>query len=262
MSLRNLPSVEQILQTRLARKWAAEFGRPLVLVATRTVLDEIRIQYRSRKNTEILRKEDILTYILSKLRDWTQPTLVPVINATGVILHTNLGRAPLSPSAMKAVQDVSSGYSTLELELESGKRGSRHTHVGQILSHVTGAEDGMVVNNNAAAVLLVLTALAKGKRVIIPRSQLVEIGGGFRVPDVMKQSGVRLVEIGTTNKFRLSDIEEALSTNGGLVMRAHRSNFKMVGFVEEPAIKEIIKVTHNANSLFIDDLGSGALLDT
>ncbi len=262
MSLRNLPSVEQILLLSAAGNWVADYGRPLVVKAIRTVLDEIRSQYKSKNIADVPQKEVIYSRVLAQLEEWTHPTLEPVINATGVILHTNLGRAPLPVSALKAVDEVTSGYSTLEFDLASGKRGSRHTHLEEILKLVTGAEAALVVNNNAAAVLLVLTALAKGKRVVIPRSQLVEIGGGFRVPDVMKQSGAKLVEIGTTNKLRLLDFEEALSDKPGLVMRAHRSNFKMIGFTDEPPIRDIIQITHKHNALFFDDIGSGALLDT
>jgi L-seryl-tRNA(Ser) seleniumtransferase len=240
----------------------ADYGRPLTLSAIRTVLDNIRIEFKSGKNKDVPQEEVILTRIASQLQMWTRPTLLPVINATGVILHTNLGRAPLADSAIKAMEATSRGYSNLEFDLTTGKRGSRHEHAEQIIKLLTGAEAALVVNNNAAAVLLVLSAFANGKRVIIPRSQLVEIGGGFRVPDVMKQSGAKLVEIGTTNKVRLSDFEEALTEPAGLVMRAHRSNFKMIGFTDEPPIKDIIQVAHKFQALFLDDLGSGALLDT
>jgi L-seryl-tRNA(Ser) seleniumtransferase len=262
MSLRSLPSVEQLLKTSAAGKWVADYGRPLTLAAIRSVLEEIRDQFISEKISEIPRKEGIISRVASLLMEWSRPSLVPVINATGVILHTNLGRAPLAGSAAAAVIGVSAGYSNLEFDLPSGKRGSRLVHTEKLLKLLTGGEGAFVVNNNAAAVLLVLSALAKGKRVVIPRSQLVEIGGGFRVPDVMKQSGAKLVEIGTTNKLRLSDFEEALTEPTGLVMRAHRSNFKMIGFTAEPPLKEIIKLTHQKQTLFVDDLGSGSLIDT
>jgi L-seryl-tRNA(Ser) seleniumtransferase len=188
--------------------------------------------------------------------------LLPVINATGVILHTNLGRAPLSKAAIQAMADVAANYSTLEYDLEKGQRGSRLIHAESVLKKLTGAEAALVVNNNASAVLLVLSALANKKRVVIARSQLVEIGGGFRVPDVMKQSGAKLVEVGTTNKVRVADYKEALEEPTSLIMRAHRSNFKIVGFTEEPELKEIVDVAHKVNVIVVDDLGSGALLDT
>jgi L-seryl-tRNA(Ser) seleniumtransferase len=262
MSLRNLPSVEQILKTSAAEIWVADYGHRLTVTAIRSVMDQIRDQYKLDKSTVIPQRQEILSRVGLQLKRWTRPTLLPVINATGVILHTNLGRAPLAKSAITAAELASEGYSNLEFDLVTGKRGSRHDHAESLLKLVTGAEDALVVNNNAAAVLLVLTTLAKGKRVIIPRSQLVEIGGGFRIPDVMKQSGAKLVEIGTTNKLRLSDFEEALQEPAGLVMRAHRSNFKMIGFFEEPLFKEIVEIAHGHHTLFMDDLGSGALMDT
>jgi L-seryl-tRNA(Ser) seleniumtransferase len=204
----------------------------------------------------------ILAQAESHLVGWTTPTLLPVINATGVILHTNLGRAPLSNATIAAMNEAAENYSTLEYDLEKGQRGSRLAHAEAILQKLTGAESALVVNNNASAVLLVLSALANRKRVVISRTQLVEIGGGFRVPDVMKQSGAKLVEVGTTNKARISDYSEALAEPTALVMRAHRSNFKIVGFTEEPELNEIVDVAHQANVIVVDDLGSGALLDT
>ena len=262
MSLRNLPSVEQLLNTSAAETWVADYGRRLTISAIRSVMDQIRDRYKLDKTTEIPPSQDILSQVDFQLGTWTEPTLRAVINATGVILHTNLGRAPLAKAAIVAAGIASEGYSNLEFDLGTGKRGSRHDHAESLLKLVTGAEDALVVNNNAAAVLLVLSALAKGKRVIIPRSQLVEIGGGFRVPDVMKQSGAKLVEIGTTNKLRLSDFEDALREPTGLVMRAHRSNFKMIGFFEEPPFKGIVEIVHRHQTLFVDDLGSGAMIDT
>jgi L-seryl-tRNA(Ser) seleniumtransferase len=193
---------------------------------------------------------------------WTRPTLLPVINATGVLLHTNLGRAPLSPAAISMMDAVSRNYSTLEFDLATGKRGSRLLHAEALLQRLTGAEAAVVVNNNAAAVLLVLSALAGSKRVVIARSQLVEIGGGFRVPDVMKQSGAKLVEVGTTNKVHLTDYEEAFEEPTALVLHAHRSNFKIIGFTEEPELKAIASLAHSRGVACVDDLGSGALLDT
>jgi L-seryl-tRNA(Ser) seleniumtransferase len=189
-------------------------------------------------------------------------SLVRVINASGVILHTNLGRAPLSHSAIEAMQQAAAGYTNLEFNLESGRRGSRSIHARDLLCRITGAEDALVVNNNAAAVLLALSTLAKRRAVVISRSQLVEIGGGFRVPDVMKQSGARLVEVGTTNRTKLKDYELALEAGAALVMRAHTSNFKLVGFTEQPELDELGDLAHRYGVPVLDDLGSGALLDT
>jgi L-seryl-tRNA(Ser) seleniumtransferase len=184
-----------------------------------------------------------------------------VINATGVILHTNLGRAPLSKATIAAMTEVARGYSNLEYDLETGKRGSRLGQAESILQKLTGTEAAVIVNNNASAVLLILSALASKKRVVIARSQLVEIGGGFRIPDVMKQSGAKLVEVGTTNKVHLSDYADELS-NAALVMHAHRSNFKMLGFTEEPELREVVELAHKAGVIVVDDLGSGALMET
>lgn len=206
--------------------------------------------------------EEILSRASSRLSAWTQPTLIPVINASGVILHTNLGRAPLSKATIAAMQAVSIGYSNLEYDLDKGKRGSRLMHAESVLQKLTGAEAAVAVNNNASAVMLALAALSKGKRAIIARSQLVEIGGGFRVPDVMKQSGAKLVEVGATNRVHLRDYEEALSESTGVVMRAHRSNFKIIGFTEEPELRDIVAVAHKAGVSVVDDLGSGSFLDT
>lgn len=258
MPLRDIPSVEQLLQQ--AGPLAAEYGRPLLTRAIRETLQAVRENVQA--GGVLPSHQNILDQVLFRLVGWTQATLEPVINATGVILHTNLGRAPLSGAATQAMQAISMGYSTLEFDLQTGKRGSRLIHAGQVLKELTGAEDAMVVNNCASAVLLVLAALAKNKKVIIPRSQLVEIGGGFRVPDVMKQSGAKLVEIGTTNKLHLRDVDEALEENpGALVMRAHRSNFRLVGFTEEPGLAEMVAAAHQHGAVFLDDLGSGALLD-
>ncbi len=267
-SLRDLPSIEQLLQN--ATHLIDAYGRPLTLDALRSTLDEIRARFKTlalsrvegNPETALPSTDIILAQAESHLSAWTAPTLLPVINATGVILHTNLGRAPLSKATIKAMNDVASNYSNLEYDLSKGKRGSRLFHAESVLGKLTGAEAALVVNNCASAVLLVLSALANKKRVVIARSQLVEIGGGFRIPDVMKQSGAKLVEVGTTNKIRVSDYESALEEKTALVMRAHRSNFKIVGFTEEPELKGIVEASHKANVIVVDDLGSGALIDT
>ena len=258
--LRNLPSVEGLLKN--ATQLIERFGRPLTLDALRLTLDETRARLKLQPETALPSTDLILTQAESHLAAWTRSSLVSVINATGVILHTNLGRAPFSDATIQAMAEAAMSYSNLEYDLESGRRGSRLSHAEAILQKLLGVEAALVVNNNASAVLLVLSALANKKRVIIPRSQLVEIGGGFRVPDVMKQSGAKLVEVGTTNKVRLSDYESALQEPTALVMRAHRSNFKIIGFTEEPELKEIVEIAHTSNVIVADDLGSGALIDT
>jgi len=259
-SLRDLPSVEDLLQR--ATNLIDAYGRPLTSDSIRLTLDEARARFQLDPESALPSTDVILAQAESHLVTWTRPTLQPVINATGVILHTNLGRAPLSDATLRAMDEASRNYSNLEYDLDKGQRGSRLVHAESVLQKLTGVDAAIVVNNNASAVLLVLSALANKKRVVISRTQLVEIGGGFRLPDVMKQSGVKLVEVGTTNKVRLSDYQEALEGSTALVMRAHRSNFKIVGFTEEPELKDIVDVAHKAHVYVIDDLGSGALLDT
>lgn len=261
-NLRNLPSVEALLQTETTADLIARFGRPLTLDALRQILEDIRARFKRDSETKLPSNELILAQAESALAIWTASTLHPVINATGVILHTNLGRAPMSQATIHAMDVISRGYSNLEFDLETGKRGSRLIHAESLLQKLTGAESALVVNNCASAVLLTLSALANKKRVIIARSQLVEIGGGFRVPDVMKQSGAKLVEVGTTNKVRVSDYTSEFEESTALVMRAHRSNFKIVGFTEEPDLTSIVEAAHKAGVPVVDDLGSGALYDT
>ena len=230
----------------------------LTLEAARTVLAAIRAAAQSGETIPGDGE------IISRINDWlcaiVSPSLQPVINATGVILHTNLGRAPLSKEAALAMQQVAVNYASLEYNLESGQRGSREVHAEALLTHLTGAEAALVVNNNAAAVLLALSALAKRRAVIISRTQLVEIGGGFRVPDVMKQSGARLVEVGATNRVHLSDYCNAIEeSTPALVLHAHSSNFKLIGFTSEPTLAEVIDAAHQKDVPFLDDLGSGTL---
>jgi L-seryl-tRNA(Ser) seleniumtransferase len=261
INLQSIPSIEQLLQSPKSGELVSLYGRPLTLEALRITLDEVRARLKLNPDSSAPDNRSILSEAQAHLSTWTKPTLQNVINATGVILHTNLGRAPLSKATIAAITEVSAGYSNLEFDLEKGRRGFRLTHAESVLQRLTGVEAAIVVNNNASAVLLVLSALATRKRVVIARSQLVEIGGGFRVPDVMKQSGAKLVEVGTTNKIHLSDYEEELP-GAGLVMWAHRSNFKMMGFTEEPELKDIVAVAHKAGVLVVDDLGSGAMLET
>ena len=262
-NLRNLPSVDKLLTSHTSAELIAEYGRPLVLDALRATLDEIRAEYASKSDVQIPPAETLLNLAGSHLDAWTRPTLYPVINATGVILHTNLGRAPLSKATRKAMASIGQGYTTLEFNMKNGKRGSRLIHAEALLQKLTGAESAVIVNNNASAVMLILAALSNRKRTVIARSQLIEIGGGFRIPDVMKSSGAKLVEVGTTNKVHLADYENAIAEQPiKLVMLAHRSNFKIVGFTEEPELAEIAKVAHSADIPVIDDLGSGTLLNT
>lgn len=257
---RDIPSVDLILQQKPAKPLLEQYSRSLVLKAVRETLDSIRAGI---KNSEkIPSAEQIVQNAELLLADWLQPSLLPVINASGVILHTNLGRAPLSRETQAAMQAAAANYSNLEYDLTAGKRGSRSIHAASLLQRLTGAESALVVNNNAAAVLLVLSALASKKRVIISNSQLIEIGGGFRVPDVMRQSGAKLVAIGTTNRVHLADYEQALQEPAALVLTAHHSNFKIIGFSTEPELADITAAAHQAGVWLVNDLGSGALLDT
>ena len=259
--LRHIPSVDQLIKTKPITDCISEFGRPLTLQAIRTVLEEVRLRYS--EGDSIPAEEDLLIGVIDKLASWTAPTLQPVINATGVILHTNLGRAPISSSALQAIQAAASGYSSLEYQLDQGRRGSRTIHAESTLKQLTGAEGVLVVNNNASAVLLILSVMATRRKVVIARSQLVEIGGGFRIPDVMKQSGAKLFEIGTTNRVHLYDYERAIQEESiRMVMRAHRSNFQIIGFTSEPTLEEIVTISHQAGVPVVDDLGSGSLIDT
>ena len=260
-SLRDLPSVDQLLQQSPVNAWITQFGRPQTLLALRQVLDEVRDGFSETRQVPGL--EVLLSSALALLQNWTTPSLKPVINATGVILHTNLGRAPLSRAAIQAIQEVSLGYSNLEFDLTKGQRGSRLVHAESLLKRLTGAEAALVVNNNAAAVLLVLSALARRRKVVISRTQLVEIGGGFRIPDVMQQSGAHLYEVGTTNRVHLEDYQTAIEeASPALLLHAHRSNFRLSGFTSEPGLSELASVAHQAGIPLVDDLGSGALLDT
>ena len=258
--LRKLPSVEKLIQDPEIKLFIRDFGREQTIKVIRETLEKIRHEIKPGEpvpsTLEI--KQDIQSLLDSRFT----PTLIPVINATGVILHTNLGRAPLSRETLLAMQSVGMSYNTLEFNMSTGKRGTRSTHAEEILKQLTGTESALIVNNNAAAVLLVLSALANRRKVVIARSQLIEIGGGFRIPDVMRQSGAKLVEVGTTNKIRTSDYEYALQEPTALVMRAHHSNFKILGFTEEPSLTEIVSVSHQNNIPVLDDLGSGTFIET
>jgi L-seryl-tRNA(Ser) seleniumtransferase len=260
-TLRNLPSVDHVLSAPACQELIALYGRTQVVEAIRTVLESARMRFLEA-GEGVPNKESVLQQTQDMLRVWLTPTLTSVINATGVIVHTNLGRAPLSLDALTAVNNISGGYSTLEFDMQSGGRGSRLIHAEGLFQQLLDVEAALVVNNNASAVLLALTVLTRGKKVIISRSQLVEIGGGFRIPDVLKHSGTDLVEVGTTNKVHLYDYENAYEKDTVAIMRAHTSNYAIVGFTSEPDIKDIAESAHQAGLLFIDDLGSGALLDT
>src|SRR5262244_1183051 len=252
--LRALPSVEAVLVSEAGRAALQIHPRPRVLEAIRRVLGMLRARILQGEPASF--SSDALGPALVAL---ATPGLRQVINATGVVLHTNLGRAPLLPEAMAAVQGVARGYSNLELDLETGERGSRFAPLLEPLRALTGAEDAIVVNNCAAATLLVLTALAEGREVVVSRGELVEIGGGFRVPDVMRQSHATLVEVGTTNRTRRADYERALGPATALVTKVHRSNFALVGFTEEASVEELARLCQPRGLPLFVDAGSGLL---
>jgi L-seryl-tRNA(Ser) seleniumtransferase len=247
MRLRDLPSVDEL---------ARSSDDPLAVDTARTVLARAREQVRSGEApgdlTELLRRE------LSALR---APRLRRVLNATGVIVHTNLGRAPLAEPALDHVVAAARSYSNLEYDVSAGARGSRQAHSADLLQRLTGAEAALVVNNNAAAVMLALAALAEGREVIVSRGELIEIGDGFRIPDVLVRSGARLREVGTTNRTRAADYERAVGPETAVLLRVHQSNFRVVGFTEQPSVADLAQVARRHELVFVDDLGSGALSD-
>lgn len=259
--LRRLPSVDTVLTWPDIALLSAEYGHDSVVTSIRTALSAERNAIRTQPG-HTPDTASLITRITSAVTLTSAPTLFPVINATGIIIHTNLGRAPLSDAASAAVARVGRRYATLEYDSASGQRGSRSVHAAALLQRLTGAESAAVVNNNAAAVLLMLTALCHGREVIISRGQLVEIGGGFRVPDVMAQSGARLVEVGTTNRTHLHDYENAISADTVAIMVAHHSNFKIIGFTTEPSLADLADLAHRHGILLLYDQGSGALLDS
>jgi L-seryl-tRNA(Ser) seleniumtransferase len=247
MRLRDLPSVDELARGN---------DDPRAVDAARSVLERAREEIQAGENPG-----DLRALLESELASARAPHLRRVINATGVIVHTNLGRAPLAPAAIERIRDVAAGYSNLEYDLAAGGRGSRQEHVTSILRRLTGAEAVLVVNNNAAAVMLALAALAEGREVLVSRGELIEIGDGFRIPDVLERSGVRLREVGTTNRTRVSDYEAAIGPDTAVLLRVHQSNFRVVGFTEQPALDELALVAQSHKLTLVDDLGSGALID-
>lgn len=259
-SFRHIPSVDRLLTHPYAEELIAIYGRQWVTEAIRDTLADLR---ESISEAQAIPSEDeLLECISAKLRAQALPTLRPVVNATGVLIHTNLGRAPLSKAALEAMKGITSGYSNLEYDLAAGKRGKRDLHAEPYLQRLSGAEAALVVNNNAGGVLLALTALARRKQVAVSRAQLVEIGGGFRIPDVLRESGAHLLEVGTTNRTHLSDFQAAIAAGADLILLTHHSNFKIIGFTTEPTLNELVELAHRAGLPLIFDLGSGALVDT
>ncbi|HHW01982.1 MAG TPA: L-seryl-tRNA(Sec) selenium transferase [Thermoanaerobacterales bacterium] len=265
--MRKLPKMADLLEENEIKDLMEKFNRKYLTEVLRESLETVRVRMMEAfergevpDKSENELKDEVISIAASKL-SFLPYSLKPVINATGVVLHTNLGRAPLPEEAIERIETAARTYSNLEFDLERGERGERYSHVRKLLCDITGAEDAMVVNNNAAAVLLCLSALAFGKEVVISRGQLVEIGGSFRIPDVMAQSGARLLEVGTTNKTHLEDYEKAINENTALLLKVHTSNFKMVGFTSCVTKEELINLGRKHNLPVMEDLGSGVLVD-
>ena len=258
-----LPSVDSLVNSAGGDKLGQRYGRTAFVDAVRTVLESLRTEIGddSIKIPPDVSAESVLKKVAASLEARLRPSLRAAINATGIIMHSGLGRAVLSEDAGKALSEIAGGYSTLALDTETGKRSSRDRHVRGILMDLTGAEDATVVNNNAAATVLVLNTLAKGKEVIVSRGQLVEIGGSFRMPEVMGMSGAILREVGATNKTHLRDYEAAIGDATGAILRVHHSNYRIVGFAEEPGIEDLVRLGREKGVPVIDDIGSGAFVD-
>ncbi len=257
--LKKLPAVGIVIEWNELKESIQREGRAVVLNAVKMVLAEIReaIQRGRRANVE---RAALIKLVEEKLLHMAEANLRIVINATGVLVHTNLGRAPLARSAASAVYEIARNYSTLEYDLNEGKRGSRHDLISDLLKQITQADGAMAVNNNAAAVLLTLNTLAEGRDVIVSRGELVEIGGSFRIPDVIRKSGCRMVEVGTTNKTHLADYRNAMTSDAAVLLKVHRSNFRVEGFVAEVSIEQLVALGREKNIPVMFDLGSGCLL--
>ena len=264
-ALRKLPSVDALIRLKKAELLSETYSRSLIVSAVRDVLEEIRSEILSSEpgsfESKSLSPEAIIDRAEAYLIKKFSPSLHRVINATGVILHTGLGRALLSQESRDSIAKVMEGYCNLAVNMETGRRGHRDIHLESLICELTGAEAATVVNNNAAATMLILNTVARGKEVIVSRGQLVEIGGSFRMPEVMEASGAVLREVGTTNKTHLRDYVSAINENTGAVMRVHHSNYRILGFAGEPLIEELVEVAAEYNLPLVDDLGSGALVD-
>jgi L-seryl-tRNA(Ser) seleniumtransferase len=262
--LSSIPSVDELLREKEREKLTFVYPRTIVVEGIREYLKEYRKVIMSLVEKEDLDAIDnyyMINGIVEKIHQIMRNNLVNVVNATGVVLHTNLGRSPLSNSLKDTIWDIASKYSNLEMDLASGARGSRYSHVEELICKLTGAQAAMVVNNNAAAVMLVLSTMAKGREVVVSRGQLVEIGGSFRVPDVMEQSGAALVEVGTTNKTHVSDYERAVNENTAALMKVHTSNYRILGFTSEVESEDMVALGRTLGLPVIEDLGSGMLLE-
>ncbi|MGL5766269.1 MAG: L-seryl-tRNA(Sec) selenium transferase [Sarcina sp.] len=259
--LRGLPKVDPLLETERIKNLIKEFTREQVKIAIREAIDFYRINILNDKIITPIKEDDVILKVLKILDNKFDSSLKRVINGTGIVIHTNLGRSVLSDNAVSAIANVASNYSNLEYDLDKGKRGSRYSHIEGILKQLVGSEGAVVVNNNAAAVMLVLNEITKSKEAIISRGELVEIGGSFRIPDVMEYSGAILREVGATNRTHLEDYEKAINENTGVLLKVHSSNFKIIGFTKEVSSKELATLGNKYNVPTYEDLGSGTLIN-
>ena len=260
---RSIPKVDVLLENDAIKVSIQKFGRDIVVDAIRMEMDALR-KFIGTCDSEKAAQDaitNVVASIVARADNMLMPNMKKIINATGTILHTNLGRAPISQEHMKHIAEIATGYSNLEYNLEAGKRGERYSHFEELLCKITGAEAAMAVNNNAAAVMLVLSSIGKGGEVVVSRGELVEIGGKFRIPDVMVQSGAALVEIGTTNKTHFSDYEDAITENTAALLKVHTSNYRIIGFTESVGIDELVPLARQYDIPVIEDLGSGVLID-
>lgn len=261
--LKKLPQIQSLLETAEALNLIQRFGHSDVANAIRAGLNDIRTAILAQKSAgnSLTIGETFFQDIALNLEGARENTLKPAINATGILIHTNLGRARLAPEAARAMLEIATSYSTLELDLESGARGSRQSHVEDMICRLTGAEAALVVNNCAAAIMTCLTALASGREVVASRGELVEIGGSFRMPDVIMQSGAQLREVGATNKTRIADYENAVCDETAVLLKSHTSNYKIVGFTSAPSRQDLAELASRTGLVFVEDLGSGVLID-
>jgi L-seryl-tRNA(Ser) seleniumtransferase len=257
-ALRGLPSVEEMMEAPELAGAIEEYGRELVVDSARHVVERLRRRIIGGKEIDL---SGIADSVVTEAAKVFLPSLKTLVNATGVVVHTNLGRSVLAPEAIEAVVEAAASYSNLEYNLEAGARGSRHDHITRIIMALTGAENALVVNNNAAAVLLALTVFGGGRDVIVSRGELIEIGGSFRIPDIMASSTARLVEVGTTNKTKLADYEKAIGPDTAMLLHVHTSNYKVVGFTAEVDVAELARLGHEHGLVVVDDLGSGVLAE-
>ncbi|MDP8209238.1 MAG: L-seryl-tRNA(Sec) selenium transferase [Candidatus Stygibacter australis] len=254
---RLLPGVDIVLQDKACESVITRYGVGRVTETVRVIIEQSRQEIG--RGAKAMNADEIIAECDKLLKDKTQSSLHPVINGSGIVLHTNLGRAPLGEKVISDLQDILTGYCNVEFDLHTGKRGKREDHVRSLLQEITGAEDAVVVNNNAAAVMLILKTLAEGKEVIISRGELIEIGGSFRIPDIMAASGAKMVEVGCTNITKLSDYEDAITPDTGLIFKAHKSNYYIGGFSEEVELDDLVALAHDNDLVMVYDIGSGLL---